>query len=154
MREEIKADEASMVESIGLRDRKLRASFARDEPPKPDPAPAETPEAVSAPVAQESEQESVAESKAVQPRRETSKRRRGQAENYDEVFLKRKDFKIRQSVYISQETHAAVGRLVHLLGMAGKEISVGGYIDNVVTEHLESHKEFIADMRRQQLEQE
>jgi hypothetical protein len=145
MREEFIADEVSLVESVARRDRKLRPSIPTEpEPVKSGPASEES---------SGSEPEPTAEGKAPQPRRETPRRRRGQAESYDEVFLKRKDFKIRQSVYISKETHAEVGRLVHLLGMAGKEISVGGYIDNVVAEHLESHKEFIAEMRRGLLEQ-
>ena len=144
MREEFKANEASMIESVALRDRKLRPSIPTEpEPVKPDPSPEE-------PLEPEPPQP---ESKASQPRREASRRRRGQVENFDEVFLKCKDFKIRQSVYISKETHAAVGRILHQLGMAGKEISVGGYIDNVVSEHLESYKDFFADMRRQLLEQ-
>ena len=73
--------------------------------------------------------------------------------DYAARFLKHRELKARHSVYISKETHAAVDCLVHLLGMAGKEISVGGYIDNVVAEHLESYKDFFADMRRQLLEQ-
>jgi hypothetical protein len=148
MREEIRANESVFEESITLRDRQLRPHAPHNERKKTDPAPIERSGAEEAAI------EPQTESKAPQPRRETSKRRRGQADNYDEVFLKRKDLKIRQSVYISQETHASVTRLVHLHGMAGKEISVGGYIDNVVAEHMESHREFIADLRRRQLEQE
>lgn len=93
--------------------------------------------------------ESVQEVPVAAPR----KRKRGQVETYDDVFLKRKELKTRQSVYISQEIHTSIARLVHVLALAGKEISVGGYIDNVLSEHLDSHKEVIADMFRQQLDQ-
>lgn len=72
--------------------------------------------------------------------------------DYAEVFLRRKELKNRQSVYISKEIHASIVRLVHVLALAGKEISVGGYIDNVLAEHMESHKEVIADLFRQQLD--
>ena len=73
--------------------------------------------------------------------------------DYATRFLKRRELKTRHSVYISGETHASITRLVHLLAITGREISIGGYIDNVVAEHLESHKEFFDEMRRQQLEQ-
>lgn len=74
-----------------------------------------------------------------------SRRRRG---SYDEVYLKRRELKTRQPVYISQEIHRSVIKLVHLLALAGKEISVGGYIDNVLAEHLRQHKDEIAELYR------
>jgi hypothetical protein len=86
-------------------------------------------------------------------KREAPKHKRGQPEKIDEVFLKRKELKNRQSVYISQQVHASIARLVHVLALDGKELSVGGYIDNVLAEHLESHKEVIAELYRKQLEQ-
>lgn len=74
-----------------------------------------------------------------------SRRRKG---SYDEVYLKRRELKTRQPVYISQEIHRSVIKLVHLLALAGKEISVGGYIDNVLAEHLRQHKDEIAELYR------
>lgn len=74
-----------------------------------------------------------------------SRRRRG---SYDEVYLKRRELKTRQPVYISQEIHRSIIKLVHLLALAGKEISVGGYIDNVLAEHLRQHKDEIAELYR------
>ena len=93
----------------------------------------------------ESSQEILSESK------KPTRRRKGQG-NYDETFLKRKELKTRQPVYISQGIHASIIRLVHLLALAGKEISVGGYIDNVLAEHLEQHKEEITELYRKQLD--
>ena len=78
-----------------------------------------------------------------------TRRRRG---NYDEVYLKKKELKTRQPVYISQEVHQDITRLVHLLALMNKGISVGGYIDNVLSEHLRQHKDEIADLYRQQLD--
>lgn len=66
----------------------------------------------------------------------------------DEVYLKRRELKTRQPVYISQEIHRSIIKLVHLLALAGKEISVGGYIDNVLAEHLRQHKDEIAELYR------
>lgn len=76
------------------------------------------------------------------------RRRKG---NYDEIYLRRKEIKSRQPVYISQAIHQSITRLVHLLALANKDISVGGYIDNVLAEHLERHRDEIADLYRQQM---
>ena len=78
------------------------------------------------------------------PKNKTRKRRG----NYDEVFLKRKELKTRQPVYISQTVHQRIKRLVKMLALADKEISVGGYIDNVLEEHLDQHKDEIEEMYR------
>ena len=77
------------------------------------------------------------------------RRRKG---NYDEVFLKNRDLKARQPVYISQEIHQEIKKVVHLLALSNQEISVGGYINNVLADHLEQHKEDIAELRRRQIE--
>lgn len=77
-----------------------------------------------------------------------ARRRKG---NYDEIYLRRKEIKARQPVYISQEIHQSITRLVHLLALANKEVSVGGYIDNVLSEHLERHRDEIADLYRSQM---
>lgn len=148
MRKEINVDEASIVERISNRERSLKASIPQqEEPAQPLPVEGESP-----PLTEEKTDVSEYETKAPPPRRESSKRKRGQAE-YGDVFLKRKEFKTRQSVYISQEVHASIARLVHVLALTGNEISVGGYIDNVLSEHLESYKEVFSEMYRKQLDQ-
>lgn len=82
--------------------------------------------------------------------RETGKgKKRGQSE-YGEKFLKRNELKTRQCVYISGQIHAVISRLVHV--MADKDITVGGYIDTVLAEHLERHKEEINELYRQKRE--
>lgn len=121
---------------------------------KPDPVPSLQPQVVPEETVQpEPAGELVAEPVQEAPTATPRKRKRGQVETYDDVFLRRKELKTRQSVYISQQMHASIARLVHVLALAGKEISVGGYIDNVLSEHLESHKGVIAEMFRQQLDQ-
>lgn len=82
--------------------------------------------------------------------RETGKgKKRGQSE-YGEKFLKRNELKTRQCVYISGQIHAVISRLVHVI--ADKDITVGGYIDTVLAEHLERHKEKINELYRQKRE--
>jgi hypothetical protein len=87
----------------------------------------------------------VEESPATDTPKSKPRKRRG---NYDEVFLKRKELKTRQPVYISQSVHKRIKRLVKMLSLAEKEISVGGYIDNVLEEHLDQYNDEIDEMRR------
>lgn len=74
-------------------------------------------------------------------------------QSYIGSFLKHKEFKSRQCVYIGQDVHASIARLVHVLALTGNKISLGGYIDNILAEHLDSHKEVIENMYRKQLNQ-
>lgn len=80
---------------------------------------------------------------------ERAKEKRGLSE-YGEKFLKRNELKTRQCVYISGQIHAVISRLVHVI--ADKDITVGGYIDTVLAEHLERHKEEINELYRQKRE--
>ena len=82
--------------------------------------------------------------------RETGKGRKRGLSEYGEKFLKRNELKTRQCVYISQQIHAVISRLVHVI--ADKDITVGGYIDTVLAEHLEKHKEEINERYRQKRE--
>jgi hypothetical protein len=82
--------------------------------------------------------------------KEPSKRKRTQAVGYKETFLKRNEMKTRQCVYISYDIHAVIAKLVRALVSAGNDISVGGYIDTVLAEHLQANKDEINEMYRQQ----
>ena len=70
---------------------------------------------------------------------------------------KRQDFsppptekKTRQCVYISRDVHGKILRIVN--DIAGGEISVGGYVDTVLRQHLEQHKERINELYKKQRE--
>ena len=54
------------------------------------------------------------------------------------------------SVSILEEAELLISRLVHVI--ADKDITVGGYIDTVLAEHLESHKDEINELYRQKRE--
>lgn len=81
--------------------------------------------------------------------KEAPKRKRGGQAGYKETFLKRNEIKTRQCVYISYDVHAVITKLVRALVDAGNDISVGGYIDTVLNEHLQLHKEEINEVYRQ-----
>ena len=76
--------------------------------------------------------------------REPAKRKRGNTAGYETVFLQRGELKARQSVYISKEIHEKVSKIVSVLG--GKELSVGGYIDNVLSQHFETYMNEITEL--------
>lgn len=82
--------------------------------------------------------------------RETGKGKKRGLSEYGEKFLKRNELKTRQCVYISGQNHAVISRLVHII--ADKDITVGGYIDTVLAEHLERHKDEINELYRQKRE--
>ena len=56
----------------------------------------------------------------------------------------------RQCVYISRDVHGKILRIVN--DIAGGEISVGGYVDTVLRQHLEQHKERINELYKKQRE--
>lgn len=70
--------------------------------------------------------------------------------SYSTTFLKRNKMKKRQCVYISYDVHDIISRLVRRLGNQGQEITIGGYINTVLSEHLQADKEEINEVYRQQ----
>ena len=77
-------------------------------------------------------------------------RRKRQDEDYNELFLRRNEIKTRQCVYISRDVHGKILKIVN--DIAGGEISVGGYVDTVLRQHLEQHKERINELYKKQRE--
>jgi hypothetical protein len=66
---------------------------------------------------------------------------------YKEKFLRRNEIKTRECVYVSREIHSKVVKLVKAL--ENTSITIGGYIDLVLSEHLEQNKEEINEIFRQ-----
>lgn len=84
-------------------------------------------------------------------RESPSRRKRGQqSAGFKETFLKRNEIKTRQCVYISHRVHSLIVRLVRTLVESGNEVTLGGYIDTVLEEHLNQNKEEINQLYRQE----
>ena len=66
-------------------------------------------------------------------------RRKQREEAYKDKYLngRKPEGTAHKAVYISRENHEAVRRIVGMAGENGTTIS--GYIDRIVTEHLERH---------------
>ena len=99
-------------------------------------------EKVVAPV-QPAEQ-SIQENESGKTREQKDSRRKRTAVDYSSTFLQKNEIKTRQCVYISQRIHTTISEIVKVI--ADKEVSVGGYIDNVLLQHLETHKEEINEL--------
>lgn len=67
---------------------------------------------------------------------------------YQEQYLKPVEIDRRQCVYISKRNHGVLTALLRSIN--GKGLTVGGYIDNVITEHLEKHKTEINHLYRRE----
>lgn len=59
--------------------------------------------------------------------------------NYKEKFIYRNEIKKRDCVYISHDTHSKIMKLTKALD----NITIGGYIDTVLKEHLKEYKDEI-----------
>jgi len=68
--------------------------------------------------------------------------------DYASLFLIKKKLKTRQCVYISGQVHFAISEIVRII--ADKEVTVGGYIDNVLLQHLEAHKDEINELYKRE----
>ena len=75
-------------------------------------------------------------------------RRKRNNVDYSSMFLGRNEIKVRACVYISQRVHATISEIVRVI--ADKDVTVGGYIDNVLLQHLEAHKEEINDLYKKE----
>lgn len=103
---------------------------------KETPEPAKEPESIQ-PEEQEEPEIIVVEEKRIEEKpKESAKRKRTTTVDYEAVFLQRNELKARQSVYVSKEIHEKVSKIASVLG--GKDLSVGGYIDNVLSQHFDT----------------
>jgi hypothetical protein len=69
---------------------------------------------------------------------------------YAATFLKKKELKTRQCVYISRDMHGIVSRITGMF--PDRDITVGSYIDNVLVQHFEAHKDEINELYKKELQ--
>lgn len=63
-------------------------------------------------------------------------------------YLAPNEIKTRQCVYISRDIQQTIAKMVNMLSDGG---SIGGYIDNVLREHLNTHKDEINALYHKQV---
>jgi len=71
------------------------------------------------------------------------------AADYRGRYLKRNEIKTRQCVYISREIHSKISKIVNILATE-QGISIGGYIDTVLAQHLKEHRDAINTLYKKQ----
>jgi hypothetical protein len=115
------------------------------EPSKPAPEPVETEKTV------ESVEPAPEKPKDAKEAKEPGRRKRNQGNaDYGSQFLVRNEFNTRQCVYISQRIHATISEIVRVI--SDRDVTVGGYIDSILLEHLETHRDEITDLYNRELE--
>ena len=132
-------DEGLLIASIGRRNQD-GTLYRTQEVPAPAPDEVDVPDTEPASASSQTKDK---------PQKETVRRKR-QEEEYSEMFLHRNEIKTRQCVYISRDVHRKILKIVN--DIAGREISVGGYVDTVLRLHLEQHKERINELYKKQRE--
>ena len=68
--------------------------------------------------------------------------------SYQQQYLRPIELERRQCVYISKGNHEVLTSLIRSLNVKG--LTVGGYIDNVITEHIQKHKAEINHLYRRE----
>ncbi|MDR0836395.1 MAG: DUF3408 domain-containing protein [Tannerella sp.] len=114
-------DEAAMLQSIYERDNGIASN-----PIKPQA------QSVSSPKKEQQHETSE------KPKEEKRTKRAGQQE-YESLFIRESDFppaRFGKSVYIRKEYHDRISQIISVIG--ANEVSLFGYIDNVLTHHFEN----------------
>ena len=93
---------------------------------------------VKEPVVQEVEEE---QEEVVLPKRTYKKKKNGE---YLDAFLKPKILKQRQCVYISQDVHEFIAKVVNKLNV--RNLTVGVFIDTVMAQHIKDHIDELKDI--------
>ena len=70
--------------------------------------------------------------------------------DYKEAFIRRNEIKTRKCVYISHNIHDKIVKLIMVL--EDTNVTIGGYIDTVLSEHLKQHKDEINEIYRKSRE--
>lgn len=75
--------------------------------------------------------------------KEESRKRKGKLSEYEETFIKDSPVTARTGkiVYIRKDFHDTILNIIRVIGM--NEVSISGYLDNVINHHLETYKEEI-----------
>lgn len=94
----------------------------------------ENPKILAAKVKEPEEEKDEPEEKDIVPKRSYKKKKNSE---YLDAFLKPRVLKQRQSVYISQDVHEFISKVVNKLGV--RNMTVGIFIDTVMIQHIKDH---------------
>ena len=64
--------------------------------------------------------------------------------DYGEIYFKKVDLSYRKSICIAKETHSTLLKVVNMIG--GRKTNLSSYVENIILQHLEKHKEEINEL--------
>ncbi|KAA6325655.1 hypothetical protein EZS27_025156 [termite gut metagenome] len=73
--------------------------------------------------------------------KEQARRKRGQATDYESLFLLRNEIRTRQGLYIGRDNYETLQMLVHCI--RSERLSVSGLVNNIVRHHIETYEDEI-----------
>ena len=76
------------------------------------------------------------------------KGRKGAIDDYRGKYLIKVDAPARQLIYVSEELHDALTKIVQ--GIGGKRATLSGYVENIMRAHLSEHKELLNSVHKTQ----
>lgn len=137
-------DEAALLQSIYEQDNNHSGIVQQKVTEQPaEPAP-EQPEQ---PVVEQPEKAVQEQPEKHKEAKEPARRKRNQVD-YSSIFLQRNELKERSCVYISKRIHSTISEIVRVI--ANRDVSVGGYIDCVLLQHLETHRDEINELYKRE----
>ena len=76
--------------------------------------------------------------------KEAVNRRHTGQNDYREIYFERVYLTNRQPLWLTRETHLTLLKVVNMIG--GRKATLSSYVENIILQHLESHKEEINDL--------
>lgn len=73
--------------------------------------------------------------------KETPTRKRNAQTDYRKTYFEKVDLSDRQQISISRETHLTLFTIANMIG--GHKATISSYVENIILQHLENHKEEI-----------
>lgn len=80
---------------------------------------------------------------------ESIQKRKGRStaiEDYRKKYLCKTEVPGRQFIYVSEELHESLLDIVKVIG--GKRATLGGYVENLLRDHLSEHKEMLNSVHK------
>jgi hypothetical protein len=80
-----------------------------------------------------------------EPQKEETRSKRAGHQEYETIFMRETDLppaRFGKSVYIRKDYHDRISQIISVIG--GNEVSLFGYIDNVLAHHFENFRDDIA----------
>ncbi len=123
------------VKKEDIDEKAIIASFLQDEPTDHDSLVNETRESAEEPPAVQAEAP-----------KEESRRRKSKGQDYENLFIRNTDTSTRsgKTAYIRKEFHDRITRIVQVI--AGNELTLFSYLDNVLEHHFNTYQEEISDL--------